>query len=171
MSNKRDCLPRDAFYSQALRSLPRCLLVTLTCVAATGCGTGKNCFYKLTEKNGNATLTFTEMNDDESLGVDKVTIIFDGVTYTNISSGTATVSGKYMSTAGATGTGARTFTTSYADGVNTMTFSGHTFKLIEGGTKLEFGTQTIDLTGEKKTIIVKKDGAVEIAEDPQAEGE
>ena len=70
----------------------------LTCVAATGCPAPEQiALYKLTEKNGNATLTWSaEMNDEtESLGVDKPNeCIFDGLSHmTNISSGTATVFG------------------------------------------------------------------------------
>ena len=51
---------------------------------------------------------------------------------------------------------------SYAGGVNTVTFDGLTFKLLDGGSKLQIGTQEFDLTGKKKTIVIRKDGSAQL---------
>jgi hypothetical protein len=60
------------------------------------------------------------------------------------------------------GRGDGAFTTSYANGVCTLTFAGHTITLINGGKKLVYGDQSFDLSEGKRTILVKATGPAEI---------
>ena len=110
--------------------------------------------------------SYTLMDTDGNTIFDSngVKIIFEGARMSpngGRGGGTVSVSGSGRS-GGRIGSGNGAFTTSYADGVCTLTFAGHTFTLTDGGKKLAYGNQSFDLSDGKKTIIVKPSGPAEI---------
>lgn len=46
----------------------------------------------------------------------------------------------------------------YEPGICTLTLAGHTLRLSEAGTALRIGSRVWELTGPKKTILVRRDG-------------
>jgi len=106
---------------------------------------------------------FTIKEEDGStvLAMDGVTLVFDGVRRTGMSWGVLQVAGPGEGM-GALGVGNRSLVQSYAGGICTLTYAGHTLQLIEAGSKLICGKQAFDLHGGKKTIKVKANGAAEV---------
>ena len=147
--------------SRTAVSLPRMsvvLLVTavLLPLAVDGCGRRQNWHFALQPDSGKA-----------KIDMDNVTLIFEGVPFDHPAGG---IRGPTTGTLAIAGPGTamitvtvdgKSFKNSYADGVNTMSFEGHTLKLLDRGTKLRIGTQDFDLTGEKKTIVVGQDGTAQ----------
>jgi hypothetical protein len=105
--------------------------------------------------------TLQERDGSTVFTSDGVVIIFQDVPRSGRSSGTIRVAGA-KATEGQVGAGKRAFVDSYADDVCTLTFAGHMVKLTDAGSKLVVGKQTLDLRGEKKTVIVKPNGEAEI---------
>jgi hypothetical protein len=133
--------------------------LALAALASTGCGSGQNWRFAIKSQN-----------DKAVIDMDRVTLIFEDVAVVlpegqteGGASGSLTVAGSGTSTVTVTAFG-KSFTNSYSNGVNTMTFEEHTLKLIDAGTTLQIGTQEFDLTGEKKTLVIRKDGGAEVQE-------
>lgn len=110
---------------------------------------GDSWSYDIVEEDGSTVVKMTG-----------VTVIFAGVPRSGGSSGGLQIAGP-GTTSGQVGAGKRAFTDSYANGVNTMTYAGHTLLLKEGATKLVIGKKTFDLSGKMKTIVVKANGEAE----------
>lgn len=114
--------------------------------------------------------TFESQDNTAVIDMDRVTLIFEDVSVIlpegqigGGAGGSLTVAGSGTSIISVTAFG-KTFTTSYKSGVNTMTFEGYSLKLLDAGTKLQIGTQEFDLTGEKKTVIIREDGSANVQE-------
>lgn len=135
------------------------ILVALTATAlfSHGCRSHKPSHWEITAEDGHAVIH-----------TDTVTLVFPDSTVPNSknqsgggASGTMNVTGP-----GSSGieisTFGKHFTARYARGVNTVTFDGQTFKLLDAGSKLQVGTQEFDLTGKKKTIVIRKDGSAQL---------
>jgi hypothetical protein len=112
--------------------------------------------------------TLKSQNDKAVIDMPSVTLIFEGVSVPlpegqagGGAGGSLGVAGPGTSKITVTAFG-KSFTNSYNNGVNTMTFEGHSLKLLNAGTKLQIGTQEIDLIGEKKTVVIHKDGSAEV---------
>ncbi|MCH8822913.1 MAG: hypothetical protein IH984_05320 [Planctomycetes bacterium] len=108
--------------------------------------------------------TLKSQKDKAVIDMDKVTLIFEGVPMVlpqdqtgGGASGSLVVSGSGTAAVTVTAFG-KSFTNYYNEGVNSMSFEGYTFNLLDTGTKLRIGTQVFDLTGEKKTIVIHKSG-------------
>ncbi len=134
--------------------------LALVALASSGCSNRQNWQFSFESQNGKAVID-----------MDRVTLIFEGVSVVlpegqtgGGAGGSLRVAGSGTSTITVTAFG-KTFTNSYQSGVNTMTFEGHSLVLLEAGTKLRIGTQEFDLTGEKKTIIIHEDGSATV-QDP-----
>lgn len=100
--------------------------------------------------------TLEEVQGDATLETDRVTIVFEGESYENRSTGSLQVG----SSSEPKQTTAGELETQYADGVCTVTFRGHTFKLLDGGNKLSIQGTDVELSDAKKVVTVKQDGSV-----------
>ena len=109
--------------------------------------------------------TFRPHNGKASIDMDAVMVVFEGVPLDHPTGGVGGGASGSLRVAGS-GTaeitvtvGGKALKNSYANGVNTITFAGHTLALVDRGRKLQIGTQVFDLSGEKKTIVVREDGS------------
>ena len=134
--------------------------LVLAALASTGCSGRQVWKFELKSQD-----------DKAAIDMDGVTLIFEDVAVAlpegqtgGGASGSLVVAGSGTSKITVVAFG-KSFTNSYSNGVNTMTFEGHSLKLLDGGTKLQIGTQEFDLTGEKKTVVIHKDGSAEL-QDP-----
>jgi len=133
--------------------------LALAALASSGCGDPQNWQF-----------AFESQNDKAVIDMDRVTLIFEGVPVVlpegqtgGGASGSLTVAGSGRSIITVTAFG-KTFTNSYNNRVNTMTFEGYSLELLNAGTKLQIGTQEFDLTGKKKTVVIHKDGNEDVQE-------
>ena len=134
------------------------ILVALTAIAlfSHGCLSHKPAHWEITAEDGHAVIH-----------MDTVTLVFPDSTVPKSkyqsggASGTMNVAGSGPSGLKISAFG-KNLSASYAGGVNTVTFDGLTFKLLDGGSKLQIGTQEFDLTGKKKTIVIRKDGSAQL---------
>ena len=110
--------------------------------------------YKLGERDGALTLT-----------VGSLTLVFESVPPPEGhagSAGTFTPPTPGSSGRADSGFGGLTVKQAWADGVNTITVGGTSFKLTDGGAKLTFGDQSFALDGPAQTITVAKDGTAKV---------
>ena len=110
------------------------LAVAAMALASGGCGGRKNWQFALQPDSGKSKI---DMNG--------VTLIFEGVPFDHPTGGIRGPTTGLLAIAGS-GTSqitvtvdGKSFKNSYADGVNTMNFEGHTLKLLDAGTKLQIG--------------------------------
>lgn len=142
-------------------AVARCALIAVVALTSLGCGRPQTWQFTLKAENGKA-----------KIETDRVAIIFEGVPFDPAPGGTGGEATGSLAFAGpgkadvSVTAGGKTFKNSYAGGVNTMTFAGHTLTLREAGTKLEVGPKAFDLGAKKKTIVIREDGS---AEDKQTE--
>lgn len=104
--------------------------------------------------------TFEELDGNATLETDRLTIVFEGEQYENRSAGSLEVSGS---------SGPFRHSTSeldhqYSNGICTVNFRNHEFRLLDGGKSLSMQGTDIDLSQTKKVVTVKKDGSI-VAED------
>lgn len=129
------------------------LLLACLAFAPQACGHHETWRFTLARGEGGATID-----------MDRVTVIFEGVPLPQPESGvTGGASGALVVAGSGTHAhtvrmGDKTFVTTYADGVNTMTFAGYTLVLRKGGTWIEINDMQFDLAHGKHTIVVAKDG-------------
>lgn len=140
-----------------MRNLPTLILLTLALLTLGGCNRRDTWQFSIGPDNGEA-----------KIDMDGVTLIFEGVPLDHPPGGILRGTGGSLVVAGAgthriTATlGGKSFENYYADGVNTMTFEGHTLMLKEAGAILQVGTQEFDLAQGKKTIVIAADGTARI---------
>jgi len=135
------------------------LLVALTATALVshGCRPHKMSHLEITAKDGHAVIH-----------TDTVTLVFPDSTVAKSKNQSGGGASGTMNAArsGSSGVKLSAFgkhlSARYARGVNTVTFDGLTFKLLDAGSKLQVGTQEFDLTGKKKTIVIRKDGSAQL---------
>ena len=131
-------------------------LVPLALLALALSGCGKSEIWQF---------TLNSQKDQAVIDMDGVTLIFEGVTIVlpqdqtgGSVSGSLVVSGSGTAEITVTAYG-KSFTNYYNEGVNSMSFEGYSFKLLDAGTVLHIGTQVFDLTEEKITLVIHKDGS------------
>ena len=117
---------------------------------------------KQSASNPNSYWPFTieETDGKATLDTDKLTIVFEGEEYGNRSSGSLQVSGSSGPIRGTAGE----LDHQYSNGVCTVKFRTHTFRLLDGGNQLVIQGTDVDLSQAKKVVTVKKDGSM-IAKD------
>ena len=103
--------------------------------------------YRLMGQNGNARLDMSGL-----------AIVFEGVPYRGLSSGGIRLSGQGTSSASLGGSGGPSLQTAYANGVATLSFSGHTFRLLDEGRCLVFGDQEFRIGDDRPTLLISKSG-------------
>ena len=104
--------------------------------------------------------TFEEIDGNATLDTDKLTIVFEGEEYGNRSTGSLQVSGS----SGPTRVIAGELDGQYSNGVCTVKFRAHAFRLLDGGNELSIQGTNVDLSPRKKVVTLKKDGSI-VAED------
>lgn len=103
--------------------------------------------------------TFQETKGSATLDMAGVTLVFEGVPRRGRS-------GSYLQVGGnqpgrkKMGTGVRDLSRHYRDGVTTLSFRKHHFKLLDGGNRLSIQGKDIDLTQGKKRITIRRDGSI-----------
>jgi len=135
------------------------ILVALTAIAlfSHGCRSHNSSHWEITAKDGHAVVH-----------TNTVTLVFPDSTVPKSKNQSGGGASGTMNVAGPGSSGLKIsafgkhLSASYAGGVNTVTFDGLTFKLLDGGSKLQIGTQEFDLTGKKKTIVIRKDGSAQL---------
>ena len=100
--------------------------------------------YKFEEIDGNATLV-----------TDKLTVVFEGEEYRNRGAGSLTISGWTGPLRGSAGE----LEHQYYNGVCTVTFRTHTFRLLDGGSRLSMQGTDVDLSRTKMVVTLKTDGS------------
>ena len=104
--------------------------------------------------------TFEELDGNATLETDKLTIVFEGEEYGNRSTGSLEVSGSSGPFRGTAGE----LDHQYSNGICTVNFRNHEFRLLDGGNQLSMQGTDVDLSQTKKVVTVKKDGSI-IAKD------
>ena len=89
-----------------------------------------------------------------------MTIVFEGEEYGNRSTGSLQVSGSSGPLRGIAGR----LDHQYSNGVCTVKFRTHEFRLLDGGNQLSIQGTDVDLSQTKKVVTVKRDGSI-IAKD------
>jgi hypothetical protein len=111
--------------------------------------------------------TFHENAGHAVLDCDKVKIVFDGVKLMlpvgqegGGATGSLQVGGSGTNNTTLTALH-HTLTSSYSDGVNSISLGNYAVKVLEQGHKLQVGEKSFTLDGNTKTIVIRDDGSAE----------
>ena len=99
---------------------------------------------------------FEEIDGHATLDTDKLTMVFEGEEYGNRSSGSLHISGSSGPMRGTAGE----LDHQYSNGICTVNFRNHEFRLLDGGNQLSIQGTDVDLGRTKMVVTIKTDGSI-----------